>query len=162
MKSKFDPSILRPADTLIYSGLGAFDLAIEFRTAAWAAHVEGIVYVSGPIITAASRNGVGVGRYDLRTKGLQAVLRPKVQFDLSPGIAWMNRLSPEQKKYGWIELTNCLLPWRVNAAGQFCSQFWTNFLRRCNFDPFSDTFDSAKVTPRDFLESNDFTVVWSK
>jgi hypothetical protein len=125
---------IRPADVLMYGGNGFVNRAIQIKTWSRFSHVE--IY-DGAGFAWASRNGLGVGRYEVRRDGLLAVLRLRtgaagpgvVPFDIGAARAWA--LSVEGQAYDWIGLLSfTVAEWqgRENAA-QFCSEFGARYFR---------------------------------
>lgn len=154
----FDRSILEPADHLIYSGFSPFDLLIEVKTAALAAHIE--IYI-GDGQSVASRNGIGVNQYPLRTKGLQYVLRPRFMLNLPKAMEWFETV--KGTPYGWWDLLNFVDPFDyITSNGMICSQFAAEFDRNADMQWFADEWPTGKVSPRDFLVTNAYRMVWSR
>jgi hypothetical protein len=115
----------------------------------------------------ASRDGVGVDVYPLRTTELAYVLRPVVcagnaeTFDLRAGLRWF--VTVQGQKYDWLGLTRF-----VKAQGStkpkdkmFCSAFWLRFMRACGFNPFHTRIDADSIAPGEIPDSPKLEVVWT-
>ena len=147
---------LLPGDVLLYRGGGFWSWAIRVKTWADVSHVE--VYV-GEEQSVASRDGVGVRRFPLRTTGFYAVLRPRLPFDSRAAVAWFETVNGQG--YDWMGLVNFYLAkWRGRENGrQFCSEFATRFLRAGGVEPFTPEADADTIAPGEFLKSGAFTRV---
>ena len=147
------PNIL-PGDVLLYRpGKGFFSWLIRIKTWHPISHVE--VAVSDRT-SVASRDGVGVGMYAHRSKGLAYILRPK-NFDLEPAMEWFQ--SVDGLPYGWLDLAQFSgLP--IDGEGMVCSPFATMFLRTGGVKIFNNE-PAIKIAPFQFLLSEALTEVWS-
>lgn len=125
---------IQPGDALLYGGDGLFSRLIRVKTWSRFAHVE--IY-DGAGYSWASRNGVGVDRYEVRHDGLLAVLRLRshlapgvpMPFDLEAARTWA--ASVRGQSYDWIGLLSfAVAEWqgRENQA-QFCSEFGARWIR---------------------------------
>jgi hypothetical protein len=123
---------LVPGDVLLYRPTGLFGRIIALKTWHKVGHCE--VYV-GDGVSVASRDGKGVGRYELRTKDLFKVCRPKDThpFDLAAALRWFDMLPPT--RYGWGDLL-AFIGVERDHGGIVCSPFATEFLRAGGVDPF--------------------------
>lgn len=140
---------LRPGDVLLYRGTGLYGFLIRVHTWHDVGHVE--VYV-GEGQSEASRDGLGVGRYPLRTADLLHVLRPKPPLDLAAGERWFATV--KGTPYGWLDLLQFVgVP--IDAPGIVCSPFATERCRAVGFDPFNGEA-AAKIAPFEFLLSDQF------
>ena len=83
-------SDLRPGDIMLYRPKGVIGWLIASRTWSNWAHVE--VYIGGGW-AAASRDGVGVGRYLVRWAQLGRVLRPVQPVDIETGLRWFDAVA---------------------------------------------------------------------
>src|SRR5690242_19153096 len=90
---------LQPGDCLLYWGNSLFEWAIALKTWSKVAHVE--IY-RGEAKSVASRNGIGVGKYPLRTEGLSWVLRPETVLSIGMADSWFFRV--QGQKYDWLGL----------------------------------------------------------
>lgn len=141
----FDNLVL-PGDVLLYKGDGFFSNLIFLKTWHEISHCE--CYVGGGK-SAASRDGIGVGLYPLRSKGLVGIYRPK-DFDLESAMAWFQTV--DGQKYDWVGLLRFAWFKSVpsgNNGKMFCSEFLTRFLRAGGCDPFPRE-DADAVAPYQF------------
>ena len=135
---------LLPGDCLLYKPSSLFGQIIRIKTWHNVAHCE--VY-AGNAASWASRDGLGVASYPLRTDQLVYVLRPTVPLNLTAATAWATSVSGT--KYGWLELLNFVgLP--INAGGMFCSQFLTEYYRHAGWTMFIED-PPSRVAPFEFL-----------
>lgn len=110
------------------------------------------VYLGGGE-SAASRDGLGVAIYPLRTQGLSFVLRPTAPFNLREALTWFFAHA-EGQRYDWLGLLR--FAWRAKVVPnrfdnrQFCSEFAARFYRAGGFDPFNKQ-DADAVAPFMFL-----------
>jgi hypothetical protein len=145
-----------PGDVLLYASTGFTGWAIKTKTGSSVTHTESYL---GNGLSAASRNGLGVDTYTSRHEGLLYVLRPSCAFQIAPALAWHTSVTGQG--YDWIGLVSFFLAGKIASKGrQFCSAHTTRFQRAGGCEPFHRDVDAHKVAPRDFLLSNDFTVVW--
>ena len=119
---------IRPGDTLLYSGTGMVDWVIRTKTWSKFSHCE---FYDGSGYSLASRNGLGVARYPVRTNGLLAVyrLRAGIPFDLEAARVWFATVNGQA--YDWLGLlsfTAARLQGRDNSK-QFCSEFQARLYR---------------------------------
>lgn len=153
----FDPSILLPGDCLLYRPASFFGWLIALKSWTKVSHVE---LYEGAGLSVASRDGVGVGRYPLRTKGLAYVRRPTQRLDLVTASKWFETVKGE--KYGWSILLCFLLATERGRKDQMvCSQFATRYYRKAGFDPVAPEIDADHVAPSEFLQSVGLATVWS-
>ena len=147
----------RVGDLLLYSGKGVFSRIIQIKTWSKISHCE--VY-DGLGWSVASRDRIGVGRYQLRIDGLAAVLRPKGIFKPSRAHAWFRTV--DGQKYDWIGLLSFMDAKRQGKENwrQFCSEFAVRYLRAGGIEPFTSYTDADSVAPGEFLKSQAFTKTW--
>jgi hypothetical protein len=154
--------IYQPGDVLIYARTGFYARLIRMKTWSVASHCE-VVAVGGVApMTVASRDGQGVGYYELDAHGLYAVLRPVAPFN--PATAWSWFRSVSGQKYDWIGLLaffSAKLQGKENNR-QFCSEFACRFLRHGGVEPFTPETDADAVAPSDFLKSGALRCVWQQ
>lgn len=151
-------SILLPGDVLLFNRSSTFNWIIRVKTWSRFSHVE---VVTGPTRTFASRNGEGVGFYNVDERGLALVLRPTVPFDVDAAIKWARDTNVVGQGYDWLGLLNftyARLASRENNK-MFCSEAATRFLRRGGLDPFPYN-DADTISPRDFSVCPLFVPVW--
>lgn len=145
---------LRPGDCLLYRPAGVWSTLIAVKTWHWVSHCEAYI---GDFKSVASRDGKGVGHYDLRVQGLNLVCRPKTPVDIDAAWDWF--LTVDGQPYDWAGLSRFLLAGRApfgNNGKMFCSEFLTRFYRAGGYDPFNEYLDADAVAPCNFLYSNLF------
>lgn len=156
-----DLSALRPGDILLYRPKGIIGWLIASRTWSNWAHVE--VYAGGGQ-TLASRNLIGVGRYEVWTDRVGKVLRPRETPLWARGMAWFDGVANGQKYDLWA-IARFLLPhWitrDVDVDRQICSAFAVRFLRHCGVDVVAADADADLIAPSDIAKSAVCDVVWS-
>jgi len=159
------PKDLLPGDCLLYSPNGFFGFVIAVKSWTWISHVG--IY-AGEGMSVASRDGIGVNRYPMRTAQLAWVRRPHSQIDFNRGMAWFNQPYDPVKHtgirgqgYDWLGLLCFTLAVRQGSPDKaFCSEFATRFYRECQFDPFNPDVDADHVAPAEFWESPAFDTIW--
>ena len=147
---------LLPGDNLLYKPKGLFGYIISVKTWHKVAHIE--VYV-GKGQSVASRDGIGVGIYPLRTDGLIYVLRPKEPFLLIAAMDTFRRQYQGQG-YDWLGLLRFAWrqpvdPVRFNNK-QFCSEFATRFDRDGGLINLFNGEDADAIAPFQFLLDSSF------
>lgn len=146
---------LQPGDCLLYSPKGLFGWIIAIKTWHAVGHCE--VYI-GNGRSIASRDGIGVGEYPLRSTELRYVMRPNVPFDLAAALAVFNATWRGQ---GYDYLGLLRFAWRSPVRDrrfdnrQFCSELETRFYRAGNLDPFPWE-DADAVVPFQFKHASTF------
>lgn len=150
--------LLKPGDCLLYSPTGIFGLLISLKTWHQIAHCE--LYV-GDGRSVASRDGIGVGLYPLRTNQLAYVLRPP-QDVLDWFAFWKWFRGVNGQGYDWWGLVR--FAWFKSVGGgdngrQFCSEFLTRAYRALGAKIIADVEDADAVVPADFLKSPALTVI---
>jgi hypothetical protein len=149
--------ILQPSDCLLYKPKGFFGWVIAIKTWHAIAHCE--CYI-GDGKSVASRDGIGVGEFPLRTTELAYVLRPNRPFELKLAYDWFSRKARGQG-YDWAGLLR--FAWRAPVDKlrfnnkQFCSEFCARFYRAGGLDPFNGE-DADAVAPCTFKLSPVFDV----
>lgn len=140
-----DPPLLKPGDVLLYNAPSLVDWVIDTKTGSDVAHVE-VYFGEGQSL--ASRNGIGVNAYALRTDGLVYVRRPKTFFDQTTAGQWFETVRGEGYNFlGLLQFDNIPL----NQPNHlFCSAFATLLLRSAGVEVFAPDFPAGKVSPRDF------------
>lgn len=117
---------LAPGDVLLYGGIGWVNRLIQLKTWSRYSHVE--IY-DGHGWSLASRNGIGVGRFPLRTEGLLTVLRLRVAFDMDALRDWHETV--DGQPYDWwglLAFTSAKRQGRENWK-MFCSEYAARGLR---------------------------------
>lgn len=146
----------RPGDVLLYSGDSLFGLLIQIKTWSRYSHCE--VY-DGDGKTVASRDGLGVARYPLRTDGLRVILRPLGKFDVDRARLWFETVNGQP--YDWLGLLAFTSAKRQGKENwkMFCSEFATRYLRAGGIEPFNG-YDADGIAPGEFMKSSTLIVVW--
>ena len=142
---------------MLYGGTDFVSRAIQFRTWSDVAHIE--VYAGG-VHSLASRNGIGVGKYLFRAKGLRYVLRNPAMTPekFAQGLEWFKTVNGQP--YAWGDLLR-FYGLNVNAKGMICSQFGANFFAACSAPLFSKDYPAGEVCPSDNLVTRDLGIIWS-
>jgi hypothetical protein len=157
LQTKFILSLLRPGDILLYDTHSLFGYLIKVKRGEKYTHIE--VYI-GDNKSVASRDGVGVGKYDLRLSDLAAIYRTKGELRLEQGMEWFKTV--EGQKYDWLGLLS--FAWAkfrgLNNNKMFCSEFVTRFLRACGIEPFNRDVDADAVSPELITYSDQVFEVW--
>ena len=158
--NEFPP--LEPGDILLYGGTDLVSRLIQFRTWSDVSHIE--IY-TGAGRSVASRNGIGVGEYPLRIKGLRRVYRPKLvagfpPFDLEKSVRWF--WTVKGTPYGWADLLRFYLI-DVPTKGLICSEFADLFFRNGGLPLFNTNYPEGAVCPGDYEKISDLLVeqIWS-
>ena len=151
---------LQPGDCLLYRPSPGFDLIgwiICLKTWSPVCHVE--IY-SGHGMSVASRNGIGVNQYPLRTNDLAFVLRPKTKASMAPAMEWFHRTAQGQR-YDFLGLMCFFLAVRRGSRDRmFCSEFETRFYRYANVPFLARHWDADKVAPGNSLMSPAMNIEW--
>lgn len=165
----FDRAILKPGDALLYYGdapdfepgthAGFVDWSIAVKTGYWIVHIE--IY-RGAGVSLASRNGIGVNQYPLRTNGLVLVRRPESRLNLETAEAWFQNTARGQK-YDFKGLLCFYLAVRQGSRNKmFCSEFALRWYRKASFEPFNPEVDADRTAPCEFWKCARFDTVWEK
>lgn len=148
----FDTSTLRPGDCLLYSpGHSVFSLLISIKTWNAISHCE--CYI-GDNKSVASRDGLGVGEYDLRLNGLKYVLSPPIEkFSIIEALRWFETVKGQ--KYDWLGLlrfswSSAYVPGELTDNKMFCSEFLSRFYDKGGWEIFNDV-DCDSIAPCNFL-----------
>lgn len=151
------PTLL-PGDHLLYGKKprDIFGLITSWKTWSPAVHIE--VYI-GNNVSMASRNGIGVNRYPLRTEQLIAVLRPKTPINMVKGLAWFDQAGVKGRPYGWLDLLH-FEGFKIKSGGWICSQFAALFDEACDFLSFNSQYFEGSIDPGDFFLSPVFNWEW--
>jgi hypothetical protein len=159
----FDTTQLRPGDHLLYSPCDWAGRITSFKTWSPAVHIE--IYI-GNGQSVASRNGLGVNRYPLRTAQLVAVLRPNASLDMARAMAWFSEpfqaycsMGVQGRPYGWATLAR-FYNIHLNSVGWICSEFAAMFDVAGGFHPFADAYCSGSIDPGDYFISPKFDWIW--
>jgi len=147
---------LIPGDHLLYGPSGLFGRLICLKTWSPVCHVE--IY-TGDGMCAASRDGVGVNSYRLRTKQLLFVLRPKQPVDMNRALVWFQGVRGQA--YDWKGILCFILAAKQGSPTKmFCSELGARFDRNAGLDSFAPHWDADKIAPVNFLMSPAFDIVW--
>jgi hypothetical protein len=142
---------LKPGDNLLYRPKGFYGMLIAFKTWHDIAHCE--VYV-GDGKSVASRDGIGVGLYELRENQLAWILRPKEPVLLALAMDKFRRVYQGQ---GYDYLGLLRFAWREPVSKirfenkQFCSEFDTRFDRDMGMKDLFNGEDADAIVPFQFL-----------
>jgi len=149
---------LQLGDALLYGSDGGFvDWAINFKTGGFCCHVEMSCGTNNT--TYASRNGVGVGHYQFREKGLVAIRRPHNSFNEQAVRAFFDTI--KTNKYDWIgllafyNLVSEDMPHRL-----FCSSLYTKLAKAGGLDLFNPDVDAVKISPWDIYKTPTLRTIW--
>lgn len=149
---------LQPGDVLLYDTPDDLVDWIITRTGP-AAHVE---FYEGNRQSLASRNGIGVGRYDLRLAGLIGVVRLDVDYaTLQAFVAEFSKWFETVKGdgYDWQGLLGFIEVKDMEAAKHlFCSAFLAAgfaaaALRIAGVEVFNKLWPHGLITPTDFFKT---------
>jgi hypothetical protein len=153
----FSPGFLLPGDTLLYYSKTPVDYIVALKTWTWASHVE---WYRGDGFSYASRNGIGVNKYPIRTDSVAAVLRPQVSLDFDAIDKYF--LTVRGQKYDWKGLLCFTLAVKQGAQDrQFCSELWTNIHRAGGAIPFQPQWSADRTPPSFCLVTPILRLVWS-
>lgn len=161
----FNVDKLVQGDFLFYGAKGLFDLSsqVVMRRTAWgyAVHVE--IYhglFEGQHMSTASRNGIGVNLYPLRTKQLIAVRRVKHSWDYAKAFLWFENVAKGQA-YDWKGLL--CFTYAVKSGDpdkMFCSEYGTRFARIGDLQIVNYRTDADTVSPNDLDKTLALKDVW--
>ena len=152
------PVQLQVGDVLLYRPSGFLGWAIAVKTASRiASHVEVAVKAG----TAVSARQEGVNYFPTRWSGLSRVLRPNHPVDMAKGLAWFDAHARFQR-YDYAALFRFFTIGKQSLDKQMCSEVCTRLLRAAaiGWTPFGSE-DADLIAPRDFLKSDEYTLVWS-
>jgi hypothetical protein len=150
--------LLLPGDLLLYRPNGLFGRIIAIKTSHDLSHCE--VYL-GKGVSAAARDGVGVGRYPTRLAQLAYILRPTAtELDWIAYARWFKTV--DGQKYDWTGLLR--FAWfksigTGNNNRMFCSEFCARAYRALGMEPFTELVDADAVAPAAFIFSSKFTII---
>lgn len=142
---------VKPGDCLLYHSHSAFGWFIRSKTWSDVSHVE--VYL-GSGKSFASRDGQGVNIYDLKTKDLSYVLRPKEPLNFEKGHIWVTNVIG--KKYDWWGLLRFFRLSKCTDDKMYCSEAAARYYNACDFYPFYEKYVPCDVAPSTFLTSPKF------
>jgi uncharacterized protein YycO len=157
MSTPFDPSILRPGDSLLYRPSTLFGLIIKYKTWARFSHVE--VYIGGDQSVGAREKGVRV--WPLRLDHLGCVLRPYCPPNMESGLEWFYSKANGQG-YDYLGLLCFTLAAKQGSPNkQFCSELGTRFYRAGQLNIFAPHWDADRIAPGNFLMTPAFEIAWT-
>lgn len=148
-------NILKPGDALLYAPSSIFGWVIAVKTGSKRSHME--IY-AGNGMSVASRDGIGVGKFPLRTANLAAIFRPPAQYNHRESMTWFETVNGQ--KYDWKGLLVTTLAVNQGSLDRmFCSEYATRHYRRGNVEPFQKEFDADRVVPMFYELSSQFTPI---
>lgn len=158
----FDPCLLQPGDVMLYRPRGVVGWLIASRTWSQFAHVEVAVSRTQSF---ASRDGIGVNIYDIRTSELACVLRhPTDTFNLELAMEWARTNKVIGQKYDYLAIARFMLPHFIkrdlDPNRQICSAASVRFTRGGCVRWFSDAIDADLIAPCNFRQVPSIEV-WS-
>lgn len=152
-------AILRPGDCLLYGPKpgSIFGWLISRKTWHGVSHCE---MYTGKGKSFASRDGIGVGLYPLRTDELAYVLRPTDPLDWAAFWKWFYTVNGQ--KYDWLGLLRFVYT-KSGSSGKnekmFCSEAMTRGYRALGARVFNDQEDADAIAPAQFLTSANLVIV---
>lgn len=162
-RAPFDPATLCPGDCLLYApGSSWVSWLIAVKTWHRISHVEVYEGINGVHHSVASRNGIGVNRYQLRTRDLCRVLRPLGPVDMAAGTTWFEKFARHQR-YDFPALLRFLWPSErpdYDPERQICSAFAARWYRAAGVRAFAPHEDADLIAPFQFVTSPAFEEVW--
>ena len=155
---KFSLDMVEKGDALLYMQRTSFvDQCIAVKTGFRFGHIE-IYWGAG--MSMASRNGIGVNRYQFRPDDLVCVRRANGPLDYAYSEEWFVRRARGQK-YDFLGL---LCFWLAVKRGSpdrmFCSEFALRWYRMAGFQPFNEEMDADRTAPSEFWKAASFHTVW--
>lgn len=151
------PNLL-PGDILLYGPSNLIGRLICVKTWSHVCHCE--VYAGGGF-SVASRDGIGVGKYPLRTEQLKAVLRPVGKLSMTSAMRWFYG-SANGQRYDFLGLMVFFLAVKRGSPDRmFCSEFAVRFMRKAKVPVVNLNWDADKTAPGDLLKSTSLNwVLW--
>jgi hypothetical protein len=158
-KVLFEEKDLQPGDILLYRSNSLFGLLIRLKTGGRYSHCE--IYI-GNGKSWASRDGIGVGEYNLDLTNLKAVLRannPEL-LDFDSGKFWFENVAKGQK-YDWIGLLNFYIAkWQGRENDRmFCSEYVCRQFRAFNYPLFPRSVDCDSIHPSAIEHSTKVSII---
>jgi hypothetical protein len=161
-------SNLLPGDCLLYEPAKfnclhptawLFGNIIAVKTWTRLCHVE---IFAGLGTSVASRDGQGVGAYELRMQGLACVRRPPAnQLDINAAFHWFNGV--EGQKYDWKGLLCFTLAVHQGAPDRmFCSEFALRWYRAAGFEVLNPEADADHTAPSELWQAGTLATIWKK
>jgi hypothetical protein len=147
---------LRPGDLLLYAPSDPIDWVVAIKTWHRYSHCE---VFDKPGDSLASRNGIGVDRYDFRKSNLSRILRPPASYNHRKATEWFDTVRGQG--YDWAGLLCFTLAVKQGSpTKQFCSEFACNLYRAGGFEPFELDVSADTVAPCTFIYSGAMTTIW--
>lgn len=146
---------------MLYSPHDFFGWATAVKT--WCRQAVHVEIYDGGFMSLASRNGIGVNLYGLRTFGLTAVRRPRIWLNTTPWLShdWFGKVRGQ--KYDWAGLLCFTLAVHQGALDkQFCSEFACRQYREWGAELFNPEIDADTVAPSEFWQAGTLATVWEK
>lgn len=154
----FDIGLLRPGDAMLYAPSSFFGYLIAVKSWTWISHIS--IY-TGNLQSYASRDGIGVNRYAIRTEGLACVRRPNGTLDIAKALAWS--AATFGQGYDWLGLLCFTLAVKQGSKDRmFCSESATRWYRAAGFEPFNPDIDADHVAPAEFYQAGTMETIWHR
>lgn len=161
---KFDAGIWKAGDCLLYRPSSLTGYIIAIKTWTRISHVE--VY-AGDVpgrgkMSWASRDGLGVNLYPLRTAGLGLVRRPArwSRWQMSRAEDWFRTVRGQ--KYDWLGLLCFTLAVKQGAKDRmFCSEFALNLYRAAGLEVLAPECVPDHTAPAEFGQTPALRTVWT-
>ena len=144
---------LLPGDCLLYRPSSVFGWAIAAFTLSKVSHVE--IYKGGGI-SWASRDGVGVDEYPLRTEQLSHVLRSKKPLNMGAMAKAFDHLRGDAYDDGTIAYHATFGMFESNVGQEVCSEFATIMFRVGGLKALFGAKMPSEVAPNEFLKADEF------
>ena len=152
-------SILQPGDLILYAPSSLYGKLIAIKTWHSISHCE---LFTGNGQSAASRDGVGVGLYPLRTDHAAYVLRPQDAGVLDWVAFWKWFRTVNGQKYDWWGLLRFVWTHELGPnqhAKMYCSEFVVRAYRVMGSKAVSATEDADAFAPAPLLASSGLAVI---
>ena len=144
---------LLPGDCLLYRPSSVFGWAIAAFTLSKVSHVE--IYKGGGI-SWASRDGIGVNEYSLRTEQLSHVLRATKPLNVGAMAQCFDHLRGHGYDNGTIASFATFGMFKSNVGQEVCSEFATIMFRVGGLKALFSAKMPSEVAPNEFVKSNEF------
>lgn len=153
---KFDPDLLQPGDTILYSPSDLIGVIIAVKTWAWISHAE--LYIGNGQSIGARIEGVNI--YPLRNDKHSAyILRPTESFELAKALFWFGTHAQGDgyDVAGLFEFFGLSIP---NSRHEFCSMLVAMVYNAGGFFPFNKDYPPRRISPAQFLQTPLMTTIW--
>jgi hypothetical protein len=153
-----DVAELLPGDVLLYSPSSVFGWAIAFMTSGGVSHVE--VYKGGGV-SYASRDGIGVNEYPLRTEQLKEVRRCTKPLNMGAMAITFSHLKGHG--YDWSAIKKFALMGRPDSTPgkEISSELATILIRAAGARTMFAEQSPDEISPRDFQKTDWLRQVWA-